>query len=914
MVKFANAASWLLGLLAAAGRTSILVRAANNIVPGAFIIEFADDVDIDEEMIAVQRVATPHMKLNYTLFKGASIRFDDIDTAPQQMQLLSSSAAVKRMWPMRMYNVPTHTVHWTAGEFAASGETTEGVMQKRQATTDTFSPHVMTQVDRLRDQGVVGKGIKVAVVDTGVDYLHPALGGCFGPGCLVGFGYDLVGDAYTGNNNAIPDPDPMDCAGHGSHVSGIIAAQTNNPYGIIGAATGVTMGHFRVFGCEGSAADDVLIAAFNMAYDAGADIISASIGSFSGWDEEAWAVAASRIVANGVVCTISAGNDGSDGLFSASSASTGNGVVAVASVDNRITPSLFVNGTYTAGGGVRGSFGFVPGQPGAWANSSLPLFAISKNTSVAADACSPLPSNTPNLSGYAVLVRRGTCTFAEKLSNVAKAGARNVIVYNNLATGSLSSISADPGSSIVATAMVDAEQGASWIAALSTGQNVTVSMPDPNTGAKYVVAPVNNVTGGYSSTFTSWGPTFEVELKPQVGSPGGNILSTYPRAMGSYAVLSGTSMACPLVAGIYALLMNVRGTKDPKMLQNLLSSTANPNAFNDGNATVPIIAPASQQGAGLVQAFDAAYATTELGISSLSFNDTDNMVKVQNFSIANNSNRTISYTLRHVGAATGYTLSNQSLYPSAFPNELHSENASITFGVDNPFTLAAGERKIVSVTCTPPIGLVAQRLPVYSGYIVINGSDSSGLSIPYIGVFGSLKSATVMAKSSSYLTSSRSGPNTSSIAAGRTFMLPPPGRSNDTQFQPNITDYPVIQFSMAMGSPLVRIDVVPISVPPNANITESLGLRTLGDVWMTPLPYQARNTADAPFTINWDGRMSTGDYAPAGTYKMVMRALKILGDKNNEADYEVLETVEFGIQYMRNGSISTATGPMVRAE
>lgn len=75
----------------------------------------------------------------------------------------------------------------------------------------------------------------------------------------MSFGYDLVGDAYNGTNTAVPDNDPMDCGGHGTHVSGIIAAQTNNPFGIIGAATGVTMGHYRVFGCEGSASDDVLI-------------------------------------------------------------------------------------------------------------------------------------------------------------------------------------------------------------------------------------------------------------------------------------------------------------------------------------------------------------------------------------------------------------------------------------------------------------------------------------------------------------------------------------------------------------------------------------------------------------------------------------------------------------------------------
>lgn len=647
-----------------------------------------------------------------------------------------------------------------------------------------------------------------------------------------------------------------------------------------------------------------------MAYEAGADVISSSIGAQSGWSEEAWAVAVSRIVENGVVCTVSAGNDGTMGLFSQDAAATGKGVVAVASIDNSLTPGLLVNATYTAQGASGVSFGFVPGQPGAWGNVSLPLFAISKNTSVTADACSPLPASVPDLSGFAVLVRRGTCTFAQKLSNVAKAGARHVIVYDNVAIGALSSISADPGSEILATAMVEADQGATWITALSAENNITVSMPDPATAPKYVSAPVNNITGGYSSTYTSWGPTFEVEMKPQISSPGGNILSTYPRALGSYAVLSGTSMACPLVAGIYALLMDVRGTKDPKTLQNLLSSTAKPNAFNDGNSAFPVMAPTPQQGAGLVQAFNAAFATTELSISSLSFNDTDNKAAEQSFVLSNKSNQSISYTLQNVGAATGYTLSKQGIFPAAFPNELLHDYASITFGFDDRLTLAAGESKTVIVNCTPPAGLDTKRLPVYSGYIVINGSDSSSLSIPYIGVAGSLKSATIMAKNTTYMTSSRSGPNTTSIAAGRTFILPPPGLSNDTQSRANITDYPVLQLSMAMGSPLVRVDVMPISVPPGTNITESLGMRTLGDLWMTPLPYQARNTVDAPSTTNWDGRMSTGDYAPPGTYKIAVRALKIFGDRNNVADYEMLETVEFGIRYMSNSSVSTAPNRM----
>lgn len=72
--------------------------------------------------------------------------------------------------------------------------------------------------------------MKIGILDTGTDYKHPALGGGFGPGFKVAGGYDFVGDAYTGFNTPVPDNDPLDqCAGHGTHVAGIIGADPNNP-------------------------------------------------------------------------------------------------------------------------------------------------------------------------------------------------------------------------------------------------------------------------------------------------------------------------------------------------------------------------------------------------------------------------------------------------------------------------------------------------------------------------------------------------------------------------------------------------------------------------------------------------------------------------------------------------------------
>jgi subtilisin family serine protease len=72
-----------------------------------------------------------------------------------------------------------------------------------------YPPHALTGVDKLHAQGVLGKGIIIGVLDTGVDYTHPALGGCFGQGCKIGGGTDLVGDAYNGTNN--PQPGKITC-------------------------------------------------------------------------------------------------------------------------------------------------------------------------------------------------------------------------------------------------------------------------------------------------------------------------------------------------------------------------------------------------------------------------------------------------------------------------------------------------------------------------------------------------------------------------------------------------------------------------------------------------------------------------------------------------------------------------------
>ncbi|KAI5863322.1 subtilisin-like protein [Durotheca rogersii] len=864
----------LMSLLA--GAASILsakasVKPEPKHLAGSYIVEFEDSQSSAEFFNHLGSKAETRMNLNYKLFKGASIQFRDLKTAEEEVGKLDSLRSVKQIWPNRVYTLPKDEVVWTG---RIGGEDFVKNV-KRQLGNDTFTPHVMTQVDKLQAKGFTGKGVKIAIIDSGVDYTHPALGGCFGrPDCLFTFGTDIVGDDYDGTNIPVPDADPYDdCGGHGTHVAGIIAAQANE-MGFGGAAPDVELGMYRVFGCVGSVSNDILIDAYMQAFEAGSDIITASIGGASGWSEDPWAVAVSRIVEAGVPCTVSAGNDGSAGLFYASSASNGKKVTSVASIDNEVTPLLLTESSFSIDDGEEQDFGYNLGDPGSWANVSLPLWTPSFNTDDPAMACTALPDDTPDLSGKIVLIRRGSCTFADKSTNAAKFGARYVMFYNNVPVGTVGPvINRVPG--ILGIGMVTADQGAAWISSLQSSSNVTLHMLDPLTAPVSLIQPKNTITGGSPSVFTTLNPTFEMDVKPQLAAPGGMILSTYPTSMGSYAVLSGTSMSCPLVAAIYALLSNARGTLDPATIENLLSATANPVLLNDGTGTYPVLAPVVQQGAGIVQAYDAAFATTLLSKSSLSFNDTDHFVDTLNFTIRNLGTEAVTYELGSVGAATAYTFSN-SINPDPFPGlTLTDEFATVALS-EAEVEVAAGGEATVSVTVTPP-ALDGTFLPVYSGYITINGTNGDSLSLPYNGAVGSLRERQVLERGYLALSTDQ---NYDPVEGNTTFTLP---RTNGTID----TTYPAGVAIFSFGSPRVNVRAVPINSSQNSSAEGS-------EIFGSPTYYVARD-----FLITaWDGRLADGSLAPAGSYKLRFEALHVFGDAGNSSDYDTAESVQFSIRYV----------------
>ncbi|TID06721.1 Subtilisin DY [Colletotrichum higginsianum] len=722
-------------------------------VPGAFIVEFADSKDAPAFLSRLESEAgivkvSQRLSLDSKIFRGVSFNVEDHDD--KTLSRIGSLPQVKNIWPVPLIAVPEIDVSWTGKDLKRKYK------HKRQTNSTAWPPHVMTQVDKLRAGGFTGEGLRFGIVDTGIDYTHPALGGCFGPGCLVEFGYDLVGDSYDGTSAPVPDNDPFeDCLGHGTHVAGIVAA-TENPMGFTGASPGVRLGAYRTFACNGLTSGDVMLAGVIRAFEDGSDIITGSIGSPNGWAGEAFSVAVSRIVDAGVPCTFAAGNQvgGTEGLFGLSNPSSGDGVMSISSYQS---------------------------------------------------------------------------------------------------------------------------EGAD--------------------------------SAGKVSAYTSWGPTFELGLAPSFGAPGGGIMSTWPVALGEYAVASGTSMATPLVASIVALVSQARGTRDPDLIKRLLASTAKPNLSQSygGEDFSAGLGPVAQQGAGMVQAYDAAYATSILSVAGISFNDTDSLVSETSFTVTNVGDSVATYNVSHAPALTAITLSD--IYRQSTPG-LSTAYATLTFEPAT-FTLEPNASAEVSVSVVPPQGLDAATLPVYSGWVVLNGTntdDDIALSVPYVGVAGSMKNATVLPSHRLFLSRSDDARNPT-VLANTTFQVAAPAAHPDWA-QPLLETSDLVlplgalpdQFLwLVMGSAEVRLEAVPIAAPgsePNPDAKDNglgLGVTSLGNVAGYPVLFRR----PIGWLSSWNGNLADGSWAPAGRYRLSIFALKLMADRSVPESWERYDSPEFIIRYVQ---------------
>ncbi|KAL1895136.1 hypothetical protein Cpir12675_003365 [Ceratocystis pirilliformis] len=859
------------------------------------------------------------LNYDYPLFRGASIEFTNPATSDQLLQEIRS-----------LNDVEVHPVT----EVRRSDLGLQKVQNlpdilKRDGKVDTIDPltglnydstHDMTQVAKLHAKGYRGKGIKIAVIDSGIDYLHPDLGGCFGKGCLVTHGYDFVGNDFTGNEGQkpVPGPDPMDCSGHGTHVAGIIAAQGKH-WKFTGAAPEVTLGAYKVLGCYGSTTSDILIDAFNKAYKDGFDIITSSISHSSGWSEEGTADTLLSIIRKGVPCIMSAGNKGSEGMFYANNAPTDIGVLSVGSLYNINTPKLNIPSNYSIDGGPPIEFEWTRGRPYAhWEDvQDWEIFPVGFDTSATSNGC--LWENYPkgvDLSKKVVLVRRGGCEFLKKAFLATAAGARYVIMYNN-APGA-ADIDVSPAPRISGFAMVTAELGEAWIKEISTGKKITLTMAHPWKVIPHLSISDNTDTGGYLSNTTSWGPSWELGVRPVISAPGAHILSTYPRAKGSYAVFSGTSMAAPLVASIAALVGSVRGKIDPPTIESLLANYASPRNFNpgDGSGAVDSLAPVPQQGAGLVQAYDSAFANSILSRSYVTFQDGGSIPRTVKLQVKNIGHTKLSYKVHHEPALTALTKeSTQYKAFMKFPNTLTKDFATVTVS-RNEFTLAPHASITLEVTAIAPENLEMSLLPLWSGYMIFTVSDNTKMVLPYQGLSGYLNSVPQLEDARSFLTYIPKGEvapykklHHIPVDSGEKWVLPTPGTNKATheviddiempgaEVNPSLraarVELPGFQVKLVAGSIYLRADLVPVSKQHRSKTYKTLGVEIVGQHHRYPKIYATRGK----YVEAFDGLLNDGNYAPPGKYKWLFRALKLGGNYKKAEDYDTCESAVFEITY-----------------
>src|SRR5437667_207261 len=495
------------------------------------------------------------------------------------------------------------------------------------------APVVWQGTPRLR-----GEGVKIAIIDTGIDYTHANFGGpgtvaafqaaaaastkeanpaLFGPNApKVKGGTDLVGDDYNasavdakGNPDPArttpqPDPNPLDCNGHGSHVAGTAAgfgvdahgATYAGPYDSAAVKEAFKIGPgvvpkeslyaVRVCCCEGST--DVVTHAIDRAVENDMDVINMSLGAPFGTAKTADALAAQNAAKAGIIVVASAGNSGPAPYITGSPAS-GRGVVSVAAVDST---ARFPAAVMTLAGG--SSITAIDANGAPLSGGTLPVFVLRTATGTVSLGCGEAEYVDASIAGKLVVTRRGTCARVDRAIFGQKHGAAAVAMINN-GPGYPPFEGDIPGVAIPFLGVLTSD--ASKLTGSATAALASGTLANPGFRA--------------AADFSSGGPRFgDSHLKPNVAAPGVSILSTFSGSGNQGERLSGTSMSSPHVAGVAALVRQANPSWGQRALRAALEQTADPGQLSsfapriDGGGLVQPIGATRTQAVAFVEGGD----------------------------------------------------------------------------------------------------------------------------------------------------------------------------------------------------------------------------------------------------------------------------------------------------------------------
>ena len=657
----------------------------------------------------------------------------------------------------------------------------EGATNSARTTTQdpaNLSAQLMMHADQVTQKG---EGKVVAVVDTGVDMTHPAFAGALGgtpalsadkvasltpqlgdgkAGTYVSEKFPFAYD-YADND---PDASPTGQAGsHGTHVAGITAGNAGEIVGIAPDAQIIVAKVAR--SVEGDITDSGLLSALDDMVVLHPDVVNLSLGQLGGMDNEADSVYATvfkSLQDVGVTVNAAAGNHYTAGYGNTSGKNlpfasdpdsstqcepaTYSSVVSVASVDNSLAHSAFTVGDrdipFQRAGGADGQK-----MPDLSDLTGGPFEYVDGGIGSAEDGAALKAKYPEGLAGKIVLVKRGSLTFQTKFNNIAGSKPAGFIVYNNV-----------PGDSLVVMSLATDGVPAAFISQADGEAMLAAADHHLSVAPGKVVAPSSKYS---MSSFSSWGVTPDLRLKPEVAAPGGNIYSSVPG--GTYEFMSGTSMATPQMAGVSAVVLQ-RVQNDPlfasmsarekvDVVQNLIMGTAAPIADplqDTGDPYSP-----RKQGSGLANVLAATTSSvypTVAGApeSSRPKADLGDGTKGWHFDV----------TLHNLGATPAtYELSSQALseivedgfftghstdWRGAGVDIAYSGAAVSGTGEGATITVPASGEATVGVDVTPRAAFdsyVAQNAPngtFLDGFVRLTSKTASqpDLTVPYMGFYG----------------------------------------------------------------------------------------------------------------------------------------------------------------------------------
>ncbi|KAF4463807.1 subtilisin-like serine protease pr1c [Fusarium albosuccineum] len=857
-------ASALLGSALVAAQTNETKLPVDELFrPTRYIVEFSDvgsakfrkrdgTPDTDEFVAELQGAGSDvDIAFSYTseIFHGASLEF--ANATEEDIEQLQSLPEVKNVWPEA---------------YITLGIDPEEIEILDSPTNLTFwDPHRETNVSRVHDLDHLGEGVIVAVVDSGIDYTHPALGGGLGAGFKVESGWDFVGNS----------PDPKDCFGHGTHVAGIIGADDEF---LKGVAPKARLRGYKIFGCTDGTTEGMAIAAFLRAYEDGADVINGSLGSSRGFPESAIAVVLSRIQAQGVMVVAAAGNSGNNGPFFTTDLGNNFGGLTVGSIEHDALAAYEVTAHSTSG----------ESRKFVYVSSDLRPFNLSGNVSaswVEGDtrefhSCwvgNPIPT-IPD-ENLIVLPRDPVCQWQShdnRLNNKV-----DWVFWWNFEDAEYtvpSRIMYDPEIQPKGSAVISYQDGDWLVSQHEDGHNLTYIF---NATSAPLAAERPSLAGGRLNDFSSWGPTIDARLKPEVAAPGGSIYNTW--LDGTWTTISGTSMAAPYVAGLSALVLEAHGTRSERddaaaYARSRIITSARSIKHPDGSDSPASIA---QQGTGLVDAVKAVRYSTSVNPPNIHLNDTDHFEATHEIQVTNNGEEQVTYRLSHTVEPTFFSRNVDTdridLQParSSEPEDAASVELSTTDLVVGP-----GETANFEVTFKEPSADNTARFPVYGGAIAISGDNGEDVRVVYMGIHGSINNFTHWGGDSRPFLNE----NGESMVDGETYSF-------------NSESVPYAPFMITWSTNEASIDFVDRNWapenwawPPVPGENNFRGhFRTTGDgtfFVVTDFPLRRFPRAATQWFARPTATFAHGEQIVDGEYRYLRRSLKTFGDPQNIDDWQ----------------------------